>query len=68
MVLPPARPGIAEDVALDLATYVLAALEGAIVLSRSTKTVAPLKRTARYIHETLVAARAKPARKRTRAR
>ena len=64
-----ARSGLAEDDALELATFVLCSLEGAIVLSRAAKSVKPLQRTARFVHEAVAQALkgAKPARKRPRA-
>ncbi len=66
-----ARAGIAESEATELATFILAALEGAIVLSRASKSVAPLQRTQRFVHHAVESAvkgskRSKPARKRAR--
>jgi AcrR family transcriptional regulator len=67
-----ARSGIGEAEATELATFILAALEGAIVLSRASRNTAPLQRTARFVHQAVESAlkdakRAKRApRKRTR--
>jgi TetR/AcrR family transcriptional repressor of lmrAB and yxaGH operons len=46
-----AAAGAPEDVARDLAVFVLAALEGAIVLSRAAKDPAPLLRSARFVRQ-----------------
>jgi AcrR family transcriptional regulator len=50
------RSGVDENRATELATFVLAALEGAIVLSRASKNTAPLQRTGRIVHLAVVAA------------
>lgn len=67
-----AQAGVDEAQATELATFVLAALEGAIVLSRASKSPAPLQRTARFVHSAVETAlknatRVKPARRRARA-
>jgi AcrR family transcriptional regulator len=51
-----ARAGVDETEATELATFVLAALEGAIVLSRASKNTAPLARTGRIVHLAVEAA------------
>jgi TetR/AcrR family transcriptional repressor of lmrAB and yxaGH operons len=48
-----AASGAAEELATDLATYILAALEGAIILSRTSRTVRPLEQTAQFVLRTL---------------
>jgi AcrR family transcriptional regulator len=45
--------GVRREVATDLASYVLAALEGAIVLSRTLKSVKPLEQTGTFVVLTL---------------
>jgi TetR/AcrR family transcriptional regulator, lmrAB and yxaGH operons repressor len=47
------RSGVPEDTALDLASYVLASLEGAIILSRTSRSVRPLEQTAQFVSEAL---------------
>ena len=66
-----ARAGVSEGEAAELATFVLSALEGAIVLSRASKSTAPLQRTARFVHQAVDASlkkarHSKPARRRAR--
>ena len=46
-------PGLAAKEARALASYVLASLEGAIVLSRAEKRVGPLERTATFVVQTV---------------
>jgi AcrR family transcriptional regulator len=48
-----AATGMAEETAADLASYILAALEGAIILSRTSKSVKPLEQTAQFVLHTL---------------
>jgi AcrR family transcriptional regulator len=48
-----AASGTADETATDLATYILAALEGAIILSRTSKSVKPLEQTAQFVLHTL---------------
>jgi AcrR family transcriptional regulator len=48
-----AATGMAEETATDLASYILAALEGAIILSRTSKSVKPLEQTAQFVLHTL---------------
>jgi len=50
-----AKSGVALEVAADLAGYVLAALEGAIVLSRTAKSADPIERTGWLVCQTLKA-------------
>lgn len=45
--------GTAEETAADLASFILAALEGAIILSRTSKSVKPLEQTAQFVLHTL---------------
>ena len=45
--------GAPQETAADLASYVLAALEGAIILSRTSKSVRPLEQTAQLVSYTL---------------
>lgn len=45
--------GLPEDLAADLATYVLAAFEGAIVLSRAAHDTRPLRVTAGIVTTTI---------------
>jgi TetR/AcrR family transcriptional repressor of lmrAB and yxaGH operons len=48
-----AASGTSEDTATDLASYILASLEGAIILSRTSKSVKPLEQTAQFVLHTL---------------
>jgi TetR/AcrR family transcriptional regulator, lmrAB and yxaGH operons repressor len=48
-----AATGMAEETAADFASYILAALEGAIILSRTSKSVKPLEQTAQFVLHTL---------------
>jgi TetR/AcrR family transcriptional regulator, lmrAB and yxaGH operons repressor len=48
-----AASGTPQDLATDLASYVLAALEGAIILSRTSRSVRPLEQTAQFVLHTL---------------
>jgi AcrR family transcriptional regulator len=48
-----AATGMAKETAADLASYILAALEGAIILSRTSKSVKPLEQTATFVLHTL---------------
>jgi TetR/AcrR family transcriptional regulator, lmrAB and yxaGH operons repressor len=48
-----AATGMAEETAADLASHILAALEGAIILSRTSKSVKPLEQTAQFVLHTL---------------
>jgi len=50
-----AKGGMAEKEAYALASYVLSSLEGAIVLSRAAKSVAPLERTGAFVVGTVKA-------------
>jgi hypothetical protein len=45
--------GLAAKETRALASYVLSSLEGAIVLSRAEKRVAPLERTASFVVQTV---------------
>ena len=47
------RSGVPEDTATDLASYVLASLEGAIILSRTSRSVRPLEQTAQFVSDAL---------------
>lgn len=44
-----AGSGAPVETATDLATYILASLEGAIILSRTSKSVKPLEQTAQFV-------------------
>jgi AcrR family transcriptional regulator len=59
-----AASGVSEEEAAELATFILASLEGAIVLSRAAKSVVPLERTARFVRNAVAAACRKPAARR----
>jgi TetR/AcrR family transcriptional regulator, lmrAB and yxaGH operons repressor len=48
-----AGSGAPAETATDLATYILASLEGAIILSRTSKSVKPLEQTAQFVLHTL---------------
>jgi hypothetical protein len=48
-----AASGTSQETATDLASYVLASLEGAIILSRTAKSVKPLEQTAQFVLHTL---------------
>jgi TetR/AcrR family transcriptional repressor of lmrAB and yxaGH operons len=48
-----AGSGTGKETATDLASYILAALEGAIILSRTSKSVKPLEQTAQFVLHTL---------------
>jgi AcrR family transcriptional regulator len=48
-----AASGTPRETATDLACYVLASLEGAIILSRTAKSVKPLEQTAQFVLHTL---------------
>ena len=48
-----AASGTPEETATDLASYILASLEGAIILSRTSKSVRPLEQTAQFVLHTL---------------
>jgi len=48
-----AASGTAAETATDLACYILATLEGAIILSRTSKSVKPLEQTAMFVLHTL---------------
>jgi len=48
-----AASGIPEEMAADLASYILASLEGAIILSRTSKSVRPIEQTAQFVLHTL---------------
>jgi TetR/AcrR family transcriptional repressor of lmrAB and yxaGH operons len=48
-----AASGIPEEMATDLASYILASLEGAIILSRTSRSVRPLEQTAQFVLHTL---------------
>lgn len=48
-----AASGTPEEAATDLATYILASLEGAIILSRTSRSVQPLEQTAQFVLHTL---------------
>jgi TetR/AcrR family transcriptional repressor of lmrAB and yxaGH operons len=48
-----AMSGAPQETAADLASYILAALEGAIILSRTSKSVRPLEQTAQLVSYTL---------------
>lgn len=50
-----AKSGVEQEAAGELAGYVLAALEGAIVLSRTAKSAKPVERTGRLVCQTLKA-------------
>jgi len=39
--------------ATDLASYILASLEGAIILSRTSRSVRPIEQTAQFVLDTL---------------
>ena len=45
--------GTPQEMATDLASYVLASLEGAIILSRTSRSVRPLEQTAQFVLHTL---------------
>lgn len=45
--------GLSEEAAHDLASYLLSSLEGAIVLSRAAKSVAPMERAGSFVSETV---------------
>jgi len=63
-----AASGKPEETATDLATYVLASLEGAIVLSRTSKSVKPLEQTAQFVLRSLEEKLPRRARKPRKAR
>jgi hypothetical protein len=44
---------MARETAADLACYILASLEGAIILSRTSRSVKPLEQTAQFVLRTL---------------
>jgi TetR/AcrR family transcriptional repressor of lmrAB and yxaGH operons len=48
-----AASGTTAETATDLASYILASLEGAILLSRTSKSVKPLEQTAQFVLQTL---------------
>jgi hypothetical protein len=48
-----AAAGTQQEMATDLASYILAALEGAIILSRTSRSVRPLEQTAQFVLHTL---------------
>jgi AcrR family transcriptional regulator len=48
-----AASGTPRETATDLASYVLASLEGAIILSRTSKSVKPLEQTAQFVLRTI---------------
>jgi TetR/AcrR family transcriptional repressor of lmrAB and yxaGH operons len=48
-----AASGTTVETATDLASYILASLEGAILLSRTSKSVKPLEQTAQFVLQTL---------------
>jgi TetR/AcrR family transcriptional repressor of lmrAB and yxaGH operons len=49
-----AASGVQQEMAADLASYILASLEGAIILSRtSSRSVRPLEQTAQFVLHTL---------------
>jgi AcrR family transcriptional regulator len=48
-----AASGVQKEMATDLASYVLASLEGAIILSRTSRSVRPLEQTAQFVLHTL---------------
>jgi AcrR family transcriptional regulator len=48
-----AASGTPKEKATDLASYILASLEGAIILSRTSRSVKPLEQTARFVLRTL---------------
>jgi AcrR family transcriptional regulator len=63
-----AASGAAEGLAMDLASYILASLEGAIILSRTSKSVKPLEQTAQFVLHTLEAKLPRRSRKAKNAR
>ena len=63
-----AASGKPEEAATDLATYILASLEGAIILSRTSKSVKPLEQTAQFVLHTLQGKLPRRARKAKNAR
>lgn len=48
-----AASGTPRETATDLASYILASLEGAIILSRTSKSVKPLEQTAQFVLRTI---------------
>ena len=48
-----AASGTPQETATDLACYILASLEGAIILSRTSKSVKPLEQTAQFVLRTI---------------
>ena len=48
-----AASGTPRETATDLASYMLASLEGAIILSRTSKSVKPLEQTAQFVLRTI---------------
>jgi TetR/AcrR family transcriptional regulator, lmrAB and yxaGH operons repressor len=48
-----AASGTEPEMAADLACYILASLEGAIILSRTSRSVRPLEQTAQFVLHTL---------------
>jgi hypothetical protein len=48
-----ASSGISGEMANDLASYVLASLEGAIILSRTSRSVRPLEQAAQFVLDTI---------------
>jgi AcrR family transcriptional regulator len=48
-----AASGMPRETATDLASYILASLEGAIILSRTSRSVKPLEQTAQFVLRTL---------------
>jgi TetR/AcrR family transcriptional regulator, lmrAB and yxaGH operons repressor len=58
-----AASGTEREMATDLASYILASLEGAIILSRTSRSVRPLEQTAQFVLHTLEAKLPRKARK-----
>jgi TetR/AcrR family transcriptional regulator, lmrAB and yxaGH operons repressor len=48
-----ASSGVSGEMANDLASYVLASLEGAIILSRTSRSVRPLEQAAQFVSDTI---------------
>jgi AcrR family transcriptional regulator len=48
-----AASGTPRETATDLASYILASLEGATILSRTSKSVKPLEQTAQFVLRTI---------------
>jgi AcrR family transcriptional regulator len=48
-----AASGTPRETATDLASYILASLEGATILSRTSKSVRPLEQTAQFVLRTI---------------